>query len=673
MRKIIYISLLMAVLTPSMVAQKKKNTTIDGVKNISPEVYEYYKKCSTRLGEECILSMSDTLAQMALEGEDYRTMVASYCFKQEYWIGHHNLDSVRYWQHYIQKLALEKEIPLYYYHSWGRSVDYLLDNHYYNTALDELTAMQADIHKESVCMRTYLSLMERFYRHELNYEKALEYSLRLADYIESNHIYDFNHHMAYTTAITNLLELNRPKEAQQLGQRALRVACPREHQKGLMYCSLVEADVALQEFTTARQDLLMASRYLPEGTSMQEFVQANICYYSAIKDYETALYWVHHYENRTQIYTTFLKDKAYILLNLPGHEREAAAILETYLNYRDSVNLAEQSATIIEFATSMNVEGIQQNLLNYQTKTGKRFLISLIIALCIATGLSAYLIATRRSLRKSNEEKMAASIEKAAIEKEVNVARSIQDNLLHHAFPADPRVVLCAMLEPAQHVSGDIYDYKLVDDKLHFLIADISGKGMGASLYMTLATCTFRAYCHEKKNPAETMRIINRIMCTNNNRNIFITAVVGMLDLNTGLLQLCNAGHNPPIVLRRRADASYDSEMLHVEVDLPIGLIEDTKYSCQKFHLNKDDKLFVYTDGVSEAEDSQHQLFGDERLLSTLNYIAPSVPEEILAHVHKTVVEYAQGTPQADDITMLLIHYTHDADMGGVSDCKSTD
>ncbi|MCF0212680.1 MAG: serine/threonine-protein phosphatase, partial [Bacteroidales bacterium] len=367
--------------------------------------------------------------------------------------------------------------------------------------------------------------------------------------------------------------------------------------------------------------------------------------------------WIELFEHATGIRHTYRGKKSAILFHLPGREREAIELGKQELAFYDSLHLAEQKASLTEFATIMELDLMQKNLTEQRLEAHRRGTAILIISVSFLFILSVFLYTMVRRLRRTTNEKLASMKAKAEIEQEVFTARNIQDSFLQHDSPADERVVVGATLQPALHVSGDMYDYKLVDDKLFFLIADISGKGLGASLYMSVATCTFRTYCTTTHDPALLMDSINRLICSNNTADIFITAIIGALDLTTGEMTLSNAGHNFPVLLTKKSITEYGAQTVELDTALPLGLVDTMKYTSHQLRLNPGDKLFVYTDGVTEAETADHLAFGEERLTDTLLRTANMAPKEMLAECLHRIAIHSTKTTQNDDITMMAIEY----------------
>ena len=218
-------------------------------------------------------------------------------------------------------------------------------------------------------------------------------------------------------------------------------------------------------------------------------------------------------------------------------------------------------------------------------------------------------------LRKVNAEK-------DRIGGELRVASQIQQSMLPHSLIQHADVDIFGSLVPAREVGGDLYDYYIRDEKLFFCIGDVSGKGAPSAMVMGVMHSLFRAFSAHENNPARMMQAINEISCQGNESNIFVTMFIGVLDLPTGRLRYCDAGHDAPIVIEESGDRSQETgvssqeRLVHVPVEphLPVGVFDDVKYGVQEMQLEPDSTLFLYTDGLTEAKDAGRKQFGLKRV-----------------------------------------------------------
>ena len=246
------------------------------------------------------------------------------------------------------------------------------------------------------------------------------------------------------------------------------------------------------------------------------------------------------------------------------------------------------------------------------------------------------------------------SAEKKRIEGELHVAGKIQQSMLpdHHLHLDDVEVVGSQV--PAKEVGGDLFDYFIRDEKLFFCIGDVSGKGVPSAMLMAGTHSLFRAASAHENDPAHIMMSINETLCQGTDTSMFVTLFIGVLDLPTGHLHYCNAGHNPPVVLNTKPAT------IECEANLPVGIFEDTKYVRQETKLHSGNILFLYTDGLTEAMNLQHKQFGIHRVEEVLSNISEKVipTEKILETMSTEVGDFVGDAEQSDDLTMLAIRYT---------------
>ena len=249
----------------------------------------------------------------------------------------------------------------------------------------------------------------------------------------------------------------------------------------------------------------------------------------------------------------------------------------------------------------------------------------------------------------------AVTAEKERIGAELSVATQIQASMLPCIFPAFPEqkeIDIYATMEPAKEVGGDFYDFFLVDERhLAIVIADVSGKGVPAALFMVIAKTLIKNHAQAGESPADVFTGTNRQLCESNDAGLFVTAWMGLLDMATGEFIYVNAGHNPPLF--RRKDGNF--EYLRGRAGFVLAGMEDMVYRQASMRMEPGDMIYLYTDGVTEATDTENQLYGEERLLNQINIMKDSPLEDILRGIKADIDEFVKGAPQFDDITMLAL------------------
>ena len=232
---------------------------------------------------------------------------------------------------------------------------------------------------------------------------------------------------------------------------------------------------------------------------------------------------------------------------------------------------------------------------------------------------------------------------------ELHVASSIQMSMVPDKFPERDDLDMAAAIIPAKEVGGDLYDFFIRDNKLFFCIGDVSGKGVPASLVMAVTRTTFRNLSAQEDSPGKIVRAMNDNLAAMNDNDMFVTFFCGVLDLEGGMLRYCNAGHNPPLTL------TTVMELLPIEANLPLGVMGGMDYIEQEMQLQYDDALFLYTDGLTEAENLQHEQFGVQRMMDVMH--GRKHASKHLDNISASVSQFVGEAPQSDDLTMFFIHY----------------
>ena len=253
----------------------------------------------------------------------------------------------------------------------------------------------------------------------------------------------------------------------------------------------------------------------------------------------------------------------------------------------------------------------------------------------------------QHSLTQYMESLRKKTAESERIESELDVASKIQMAMIPKVFPKHAKMDLYALLKPAKEVGGDYYDFLLKDNMLYFSIGDATGKGIPAAMLMAITKSVFHFVASLDLEPDEMVKKINRTLCDGNDNNMFVTMIVGYINLDTLELRYCNAGHNPIII---------DGNFLNVKPNLVCGLIADYDYKMQEIQLKSGSQIVFYTDGVTEAENENKELFGNERLLEWAKKTATcATQQERGNHLLQTVRSFTDGYEQSDDITIMTI------------------
>ena len=245
----------------------------------------------------------------------------------------------------------------------------------------------------------------------------------------------------------------------------------------------------------------------------------------------------------------------------------------------------------------------------------------------------------------------------ARIDEELEFAKKIQFSTLPSSFPAYPAIKefdVYATMNTAKEVGGDFYDFYMIgENKLAFLIADVSGKGIPAAMFMMTAKSIIKSFAEVGLDVNDAFTLANEKLCEENEAGMFVTAWMGIMDIRTGHVEFANAGHNPPLVYRKDKGFEY----LKSRPGFVLAGMDGVKYKKQELDLNPGDRIYLYTDGVTEATDSAKMLYGEERLLNFLNTHDDLSAKDTLTEIKKDIDAFVGEAEQFDDITMLMLDY----------------
>lgn len=302
-------------------------------------------------------------------------------------------------------------------------------------------------------------------------------------------------------------------------------------------------------------------------------------------------------------------------------------------------------SAVKELGINRNIRIEQEMLLNYLPKLFI-FIVIAIVCIRIAEKGRSMVLEQKLSIQKT-----------ARIESELNLAKSIQAHMLPMIFPPFPEreeFDIYALMEPAKEVGGDFYDFFMLDDNnIAIVIADVSGKGIPAALFMAIAKTLIKNEAGMGLEPAEIFTTVNHMLCEGNDNDMFVTAWLGILNIENGKLTYVNAGHNPPL-LKSKGDKF---EFLKSRPGFVLAGMDGLKYRQYETELEPGDKLLLYTDGVTEAENEKKELYGNERLINYLNSHIEENIKDTLVDLRKDISEFAGDEEQFDDITMLMLYY----------------
>ena len=379
------------------------------------------------------------------------------------------------------------------------------------------------------------------------------------------------------------------------------------------------------------------------------------------------------------IYLSVALQRADILTGLNRYE-ELSKLYKRMYFLKDSLNSADTKNQLAEMNSMLHVDELEREQAQLRMEQERlkmkqerdQFRSMLIIGGLILVAMVVFLvfrtIAARRlkkahdELQETHEELLTAydqleetTTAKERIESDLRIARNIQMGMVPRSFPNRPDLDLYGSMTPAKEVGGDLYGYYLAEssDKLYFCLGDVSGKGVPASLFMAQATRLFCTLAAQEMMPAEiATRINNALSGEDNETGMFVTMFLGLLDLKTGHLDFCNAGHNPPVLLR-----DGKPEFVEMIPNAPVGIIPELDYEGEEIADITNCPLFVYTDGLNEAENRQQEQFTDERLLELMEQVPFESCQQTVEMLREEVEKHRDGAEPNDDLTMLCVKF----------------
>ena len=280
-------------------------------------------------------------------------------------------------------------------------------------------------------------------------------------------------------------------------------------------------------------------------------------------------------------------------------------------------------------------------------------ILALVIYIFVRNRMAARLKKAHEALKVAYDQLEVTTSIKERMESELRIARNIQMSMVPSVFPDIKGLDMYASMTPAKEVGGDLYNYLLLDDKLYFCVGDVSGKGVPASLFMAQATRLFLTLAKQEMSPAEICTRMNDALSGDDNENnMFVTFWLGLVDLTTGHLSFCNAGHNPPVIGCGGDDVTF----LKMQPNVPIGVLPGMDFEGEEMDTIKGRPFFIYTDGLNEAENKEKEEFSDARLIEILRNTCFSSSQQLIEKLRAEVEAHRNGAEPSDDLTMMCLY-----------------
>ncbi len=362
---------------------------------------------------------------------------------------------------------------------------------------------------------------------------------------------------------------------------------------------------------------------------------------------------------------------AFTALLKTGQREAALQKAEQIIGLLDTVRSNQQKSDAAELAVIFETQEKDAQIARQQAQMSRQQLLAgMAIFVVVVLGMAVFIYFRHRAarrLRVAHEQLKTAydqleetTAAKERIESELRIARDIQKSMVPTAFPARDGLDLYASMTPAKEVGGDLYDFLIEGNRLYFCLGDVSGKGVPASLFMAQAIRLFRALAKQQMTPADIATRLNNELSEGNENMMFVTMFIGVADLTTGHLDFCNAGHNPPVLVRPQLSGAVggscsDCQFVEMKANVPIGLYEGLCYEGEEIADIRGMLLFIYTDGLNEAENRSQQQLGDDRLLELLSLSGDKDCRQVVETLQQAVEQHRDGAEPNDDLTMLCL------------------
>ena len=393
----------------------------------------------------------------------------------------------------------------------------------------------------------------------------------------------------------------------------------------------------------------------PEGQINSLSYLSKTGHYSEAADiYQNIDQWLAEWEEEINLEVIDNYYRAKFQTNhLAGRKDSAYAVAVKMNDMLHPAIVEQKNNDAAKLATIYDTQGKERKIAQQQAEIQQQRIVGLVIAIILLTiFFIIYTLVRRRAAKRLAEMKAA----RERMESELRIARSIQMSMVPSHFPDYEGLDMYASMTPAKEVGGDLYGYVLQGDKLYFALGDVSGKGVPASLFMAQATRLFRTLAIQGMMPAEICSSMNDALSGEDNESgMFVTFFLGLVDLKTGHLDFCNAGHNPPVLGSDKCCTDETCNFLEMVPNAPIGLFPGLEYEGEEVDNIKGCSLFIYTDGLNEAENRQQEQFGDDRLLDILRTSRSENAQQLVEMLAAEVEQHRDGAEPNDDLTMMCI------------------
>ena len=578
-----------------------------------------------------------------------------------------------------------------YYEMWSRVANTYIFLNQNKLGLRETESMYEDAKKQNNAfgMGLAYSIMGSAYANMRNFDQSIEVfkkSIELLSTIKPSSSQLPDVYTQYGNALNDMKDYQRLEQLTVQWRSFLEGYVEEHHLEGnpnadiiwaYYYFACVQAALGQDKLVEAEQRLEEASRLI---TSPESYMGMKWLYYMAqLRLQQNRLTDALNYntqrmelltEGSDQTVRVMIMQQRAEIMDRQMRFSEAAAIYRDLYQLRDSLNAQDTKDQLNEMNTmyQLDEKEMENERLQMENERNQfRFIIIVVsvIVLSLAIFLFFRIRAARRlkqahtelqtaysDLQAANEVIEETTAAKERIESELRIARDIQMSMVPSVFPERADLDLFASMTPAKEVGGDLYNFLPIEgtDKMYFALGDVSGKGVPASLFMAQATRLFRTLAKQQLPPAEIATRMNDELGEDNEQGMFVTMFLGLVDIKTGHLDFCNAGHNPPVII-----ADGIASFMEMEPNAPVGLWPGLQYEGEEIADIRQQPLVIYTDGLNEAENRQQEQFSDERLLQLLNDRPFESSRQTIEMLKAEVEKHRDGADPNDDLTMMCM------------------
>jgi len=629
-------------------------------------INEYVMKCNVHIAEPELLLMTDTLQSLALRTNDSTSFCLVPLFRLEYYRKLGNEDSIMHYLHLAKRCASQFHRPQYYYIATERHISYLVKKYRYEEARKELDQLFHDAQREksSAGLFAYYRCLHETFEVEESYRLALVYCDSCLAIIGRDTSLAKEYHSTTFDRIHILLLLKRYDEALAATRDGRNRSDNIPVFRGIYYayeCSILSKKGDLE---AAGKALEQTDHLLPNCYSRTPVINAHIDYYKATKQYDKALKWIEDYEkNSSKPNPKFTqKEKSTILFALGGHDAEAVQLAKAYYTYKDSTNREDgrydKSALYDNYDINLSQIKEAEKRTNFLKWS---IIIAGLIVLLLTVSSIIFFIRTKRNLKKGKFTSLI-SLNKAKDRIENDVVRYIRGSLLPQENIDDKNISIHAGTIPGSLNYNDYYDFFVHDNNIYCIIGEVEGPASTSMHVISMIRNIVRCEGRHAKVATEIASYLNDEIFNIYQGNVTATMLMGIIDLKTGIMSFCNAGHSYPIGLMKSGDEETPYMVKHTSPhrNPNLGASINTVFYGGNLPLKPGDKLIQYSKNLLETEGGDGNTITEDTLVTLALTHCTETPQEMVATATDRITKFLNGKTPTNCLTIVCIEYKGD-------------